>query len=227
MHILIVEDDVMVSKWTAKILAEAGYLVDTAEDGEEGLRLGAAGGYDLALIDVQLPIRSGISVVHGIRRSGQTMPIIIMTGRADDDDIVRGLDVGADDYLVKPVPNEVLKARVRAALRRGGSLRNEQLVVGDLVLDRLARVVAGRGVALELTPREFSLLEHFMLRPGEVVTRSDLLERVWGMRFDPGSNVIDATMNRLRGKLRDVVHSPLLRTVRGVGFVLATVDASA
>ncbi len=211
----------MVARWTERILVEAGYVVERAGDGEDGLRVGCAGGFDLALVDIQLPLRNGVSVVGGLRKAGQTMPIIIMTGRADDDDIVRGLDAGADDYIVKPVSADVLKARVRAALRRGGALRSERLVSGLLVLDRLARRVSANGVEIALTPREFSLLEHFMLRPDEVVSRSELLERVWGLNFDPGSNVIDATMNRLRSKLREAVTSPALRTVRGVGFVLS------
>jgi DNA-binding response OmpR family regulator len=222
MRILIVEDDLQVARWTVRMLGEAGYQIDAADNGDDGLRLGASGDYDLALIDLELPMRGGIAVVEGIRAAGRTLPLIIMTGRGQDDDVVRGLDAGADDYLVKPVANAVLRARVRAALRRGGAQRSEQLVVGALTLDRLSRRIEGNGAELDLTPREYSLLEHFMLRPDEVVTRSDLLERVWGIRFDPGSNVINATMNRLRAKLRAAIGAPDLRTVRGVGFVLST-----
>ncbi|MEP6998959.1 MAG: response regulator transcription factor [bacterium] len=224
LHILIVEDEPIVAKWMSKVLTEAGHRVKTTGNGDEGVHLGAAGGFDLALIDVQLPGRNGVAVVMGIRHAGQTMPIIIMTGRAGDDDIVRALDAGADDYLLKPVSNEILTASVRAALRRGGAVRSERIVVGQMTLERKTRQVTCSGRALALTPQEVLLVEHFMLRPGQVVSRADLLANVWGMNFDPASNMIDAAMNRLRAKLNARACTPRLATVRGVGFVL-DVDA--
>ena len=210
----------MLARLVERALGEAGYAVDVTPTAEEGRQLATAVDYDAILLDLELPDRNGLDVVRELRRSGRDMPVLIMTGRDDEHDIVRGLDAGADDYLLKPVGNEVLKARLRAAIRRGGAGRVEQLTMGPLVLNRLTRQVMGDGREIALTPKEFAMLEHLLLHADEVVSRSDLLEHVWNMRFDPGSNVVDAHIARLRQKLRAIVEQPEIRTARGVGFVI-------
>jgi DNA-binding response OmpR family regulator len=218
MHVLVIEDDAMVARVVARALETAGYTVDATASANDGLTRASTGSYDAILLDLELPDRDGLDVLRELRSSGLTTPILIMTGRDDDEHVVRGLDAGADDYLLKPVSTDVLKARVRAAIRRGGSGQPDQLVLGDLVVDRLGRQVTGAGAAIALTPKEFSMLEFLLLRAVQVVPRSELLEHVWHMRFDPGSNVVDAHVARLRQKLRQAIELPEIKTVRGVGF---------
>ncbi|MGZ8378531.1 MAG: response regulator transcription factor [Gemmatirosa sp.] len=225
MRVLIIEDDRVLARLVERALGEAGYAVDVTRSAEEGRDRAMTSTYDAVLLDLELPDRNGLEVVRSLRREGHDVPVLIMTGRDDDQDIVRGLDAGADDYLLKPVSPEVLKARLRAAVRRGGSARaRDQLVVGELALNRLARTVHGAGHGISLTPKEFAMLEHLMLRVEEVISRSELLEHVWNMKFDPGSNVVDAHVARLRQKLRGVTR-PEIRTSRGVGFVLTMREA--
>ena len=220
MRVLVIDDDAMVSHWVAKVLREADHDVDVAATAGEGHRVAHSVSYDLALVDLDLPDGSGLSVIHDLRRAGKTMPIIVMTGRADDDGVVAGLNAGADDYLVKPVSTDVLRARVRAALRRGGAIKLDELVLGELAMDRVQHIVRAAGAVLTLSPKEYKLLEYFMLRPEQMVPRTDLLEQVWGMRFDTFTNVVDTTVSRLRQKLTGAVGTPRLRTARGVGYVL-------
>ncbi len=227
MRVLVIEDETAVAGWVERLLGEAGHTVEVAHTGEEGQRLALAGDYALAIVDLALPGRSGLAVIHALRREGRTIPVIVMTGRAEDEALVAALDAGADDYVVKPVPGTVLLARVRAALRRGGSGRPEELVVGTLVLDRLARRVTASGRELDLAPRELTLLEYLMLRPDEVVTRAELLERVWGTRFETGTNLVDVAVSRLRRKLASVPGSPGVRGVRGRGYRLVAAGAPA
>jgi DNA-binding response OmpR family regulator len=224
MRVLIVEDDAMLARLVERMLAEAGYAVDVTRSAEEGSHLALTVEYDAILLDLELPDRNGLDVVRTLRREGRDTPVLIMTGHDEEEIIVRGLDAGADDYLLKPVSSEVLKARLRAALRRGGSGRTEQLVLGDLVLNRLARQVLAAGKEVSLTPKEFSMLEHLLLNAESVVSRTELLEHVWNMRFDPGSNVVDAHVARLRQKLRSAIERPEIRTARGVGFVITMAD---
>jgi DNA-binding response OmpR family regulator len=221
MHVLVIEDDAMVARVVARALETAGYTVDATASANDGLTRASTGSYDAILLDLELPDRDGLDVLRELRSSGLTTPILIMTGRDDDEHVVRGLDAGADDYLLKPVSTDVLKARVRAAIRRGGSGQPDQLVLGDLVVDRLGRQVTGAGATIALTPKEFSMLEFLLLRAEQVVPRSELLEHVWHMRFDPGSNVVDAHVARLRQKLRQAIELPEIKTVRGVGFTLS------
>jgi DNA-binding response OmpR family regulator len=221
MHVLVIEDDAMVARVVARALETAGYTVDATASANDGLTRASTGSYDAILLDLELPDRDGLDVLRELRGSGLTTPILIMTGRDDDEHVVRGLDAGADDYLLKPVSTDVLKARVRAAIRRGGSGQPDQLVLGDLVVDRLGRQVTGAGATIALTPKEFSMLEFLLLRAEQVVPRSELLEHVWHMRFDPGSNVVDAHVARLRQKLRQAIELPEIKTVRGVGFTLS------
>ena len=225
MRVLVIEDDRMLARLVERMLGEAGYSVDTTRSADEGRHLATTGDYDAILLDLELPDRNGLEVVRELRREGRDTPVLIMTGRDDDEDIVRGLDAGADDYLLKPVANEVLKARLRAAVRRGSAARADQLVLGELQLNRLTRQVFGQlgGTPREvaLTPKEFAMLEHLLLHAEQVVSRSELLEHVWNMKFDPGSNVVDAHVARLRAKLRTAIATPEIRTVRGVGFMLS------
>ena len=255
MRVLLIEDDQLLARLVERSLGEAGFAVEHTGSATDGCARAASSDYDVVLLDLGLPDRPGLEVVRALRRAGRTMPIVILTGRDEEADIVRGLDAGADDYLLQPVTAAVLQARVRAAVRRGGATRRERLVLGPLVLHRLTRQVhvapgattegataeatGGAGAAaqevsaegapgeappgaveLPLTPKEFAMLEHFLLHAEEVVPRSELLERVWNMHFDPGSNVVDAHVARLRQKLRAATARPELRTVRGVGFVL-------
>src|SRR5688500_11266510 len=161
-----------------------------------------------------------------MRRENRLTPTLILTGRATKEDIVRGLDVGADDYLTKPFELDELKARMRALVRRGGGeRRSEQLAIGGVVLDRRKRLASVEGVPIRMTPKEFALLEYLMMKMDEVVTRSELLEKVWDFHFDPGSNVVDVHVARLRAKLRLASAGVSLETVRGIGFVLAARNA--
>lgn len=220
-RVLVVDDDAMVAQWAEKVLGEIGFHVDVAHTADEGRALGLTVNYDLALIDLDLPDRNGLGIVYALRRAKRHYPIMIMTGNSEDDVLVSGLDAGADDYLVKPVSNAVLKARVRAALRRGGATVSDSLVCGNVALERLSRRVRVGDAEPAFTAREFSLLEYFLSRPGEISGRADLLERVWKMRFDTATNVVDATICRLRQKLLAAGATAVLHTVRGRGYRLS------
>lgn len=228
MRVLAVDDDRNLRSWIQKVLGEAGYQVDAAETAEEARALGLSVAYDVVLVDLDLPDRSGLSVIYALRRAGRQCPIVIMTGNDDEDVIVSGLDAGADDYLVKPVPNGVLRARIRAVMRRASSnaLANDSIVCGNISLQRSTRRLRIGDGEPSLTTREFSLLEHFLARPDDVISRSDLLERVWKMRFDTATNVVDATLCRLRAKLTAAGATATLVTVRGRGYVLTSPSLS-
>jgi two-component system OmpR family response regulator len=182
--------------------------------------------YDLLILDVMLPSRNGIDIVRALRREGTPVPILLLTARDSSEDVVRGLDAGADDYLTKPFRFEVLLARVRALIRRGGAKRSETLRYADLALDRIQHTATRGTRELRLTAKEFQLLEYFLLHPGEVVRRTHLLEKVWDLRFDPMSNVVDVHVAKLRQKLREGGEPPLVHTMRGVGYVLSEDEPS-
>ncbi len=224
MKILVVEDDRKVAGFIEQGLREEGYAVDLAADGDAATMLAHVNEYDLLVLDVMLPKKTGLQVAAELRREGSKTPILMLTARDATEDVVRGLDAGADDYLTKPFKFEELLARVRALVRRGGASRTEVLSYGPVELDRLKHTVKVHGKRLDLTPKEFQLLEHFMLRPEDVVRRTELLEKVWDMRFDPESNVVDVHVGNLRRKLRDAAGVDVIHTVRGVGFRLATPD---
>ena len=183
--------------------------------------------YDGIILDLELGDRHGFEILQELRGAGKRTPVLLYTGNEDSQAIVRGLDAGADGYVVKPVSNEELKARVRSLLRRGPASRaSEQLVVGELRLNRLTRRVARGNIEIELTPMELRLLEHLMLRAGQVVTRAELHDKVWDMHFDPSSNLVDAHVARLRKKISSA-SSVSLTTRRGMGFVLTAVEPDA
>jgi DNA-binding response OmpR family regulator len=219
MRILVVEDDRKVASFLEKGLREEGYAVDVAHDGGDGSLKANVYDYDLAILDVMLPGKSGYEIVRDLRRSEKPLPVLLLTARDSKEDIVRGLDAGADDYLTKPFSFDELLARVRALLRRGGASRQERLLYGDVELDRLKHTAIRAGQDLDLTPKEFQLLEYFLVRPEEVVRRTELLEKVWDLHFDPMSNVVDVHVGNLRKKLRSQ-GDPLIHTVRGVGYIL-------
>jgi DNA-binding response OmpR family regulator len=225
MKILVVEDDRKVAGFIEQGLREEGYAVDVAPDGDEATMLAHVYDYDVIILDVMLPKKTGLHVANELRREGRGTPILMLTARDTTEDVVRGLDAGADDYLTKPFKFDELLARVRALARRGGASRTELLSYGPVELDRLKHKVRVRGKTLDLSPKEFHLLEHFMLRPEQVVRRTELLEKVWDMHFDPESNVVDVHVGNLRRKLRRAAEMELIHTVRGVGFRLQRPDA--
>jgi len=218
--VLLVEDDRKVAGFIEQGLKEEGYVVDIASDGAEATMLAHVYQYDVILLDVVLPKKSGFQVAQELRREGRNTPILMLTSRDAVEDIVRGLDAGADDYLSKPFRFDELLARVRALLRRGGAERLEVLRYGPITLDRLRHHATADDRPLELTNKEFQLLEHFLLHSEEVVRRTQLLEKVWDMHFDPESNVVDVHVGNLRRKLQTTCGRQLIQTVRGVGFSL-------
>ncbi len=221
MRILVVEDDRKVASFVEQGLREDGYSVDVAHDGTDGSMKAHVHDYDLIILDIMLPGKTGYEVLTELRRGEASVPILLLTARDAAEDIVRGLDAGADDYLTKPFSFEVLLARVRALVRRGGARRLERLRYDDVEMDRIQHT-ARRGTRdLKLTAKEFQLLEYFLLHPEEVVRRTNLLEKVWDLHFDPMSNVVDVHVAKLRQKLRKGNSPPLIHTVRGVGYVLS------
>jgi len=228
MRILIVDDDRAILKLMTRVLGDEAYAIDTAATGEEARTLALVHDYDGIILDLQLGDRHGFEILQELRRSGRRTPVLLYSGRADSESIVRGLDAGADDYVVKPVSNEELRARVRTLIRRGsgGARVSEQVSVGNLTLNRLTRRVTASARDVSLTAMELKLLEHLMLRANETVTRSELHDKVWDMHFDPSSNVIDAHIARLRKKLQQAGSTASIVTRRGVGFVLTPADPS-
>ncbi len=220
MRVLLVEDDRTMSLLARRLLEEEGFAVDTAETAENGRVLAMVNDYDAIVLDLMLPDGNGVPVIQELRRAGRDVPVVVLTGTADKSATVRALDAGADDYLTKPFVFDEFKARMRALVRRGGARRTEQVTVGNVLLNRLAHTVRVNGAALTLAPRELRLLEHLLLRSGVVVTRSELLDKVWDMNFDPGSNVVDVNVARLRKKLGAAGASVEIVARRGLGFVL-------
>lgn len=220
MKILLVEDDTKTSAYLHKGLAEQGFAVDTAADGEEGLHMARTGEYDAIVLDIMLPKRDGLSVLSELRRAGRQTPVIMLTARDHVHDRVRGLEAGADDYLVKPFSFTELLARVRSLLRRGPVRQPETLRIADLEMDLIRRHASRGGKRLDLTPKEFSLLSLLARHAGDVVSRTVIAEEVWDMNFDGDSNVVDVHVRRLRVKLDEPFERKLIHTVRGAGYVL-------
>jgi len=221
MRLLLIEDDAEAARYLAKGLQESGYAVDIAADGREGLFQGTEGGYDLIIADRNLPSIDGLTIVQMLRKQGKKVPVLILSALGSVDDRIDGLRAGGDDYLTKPFAFGELLARIEALLRRGmGGAVVTKLTVGDLELDLLGRTVTRAGKRIELTAKEFQLLEYLMRRQGQVVTRTMLLEGVWDLHFDPQTNVIDVHISRLRSKIDKGFAHPLLHTVRGAGYVI-------
>jgi two-component system OmpR family response regulator len=225
MRILIVEDDAEAASYLMRGLAESDHLAELAQDGLAGLHRAREGRFDLVIMDRMLPKLDGLSVIEELRRHDSDVPILILSALPDTDERVRGLRAGGDDYLVKPFAFSELLALIDAlGRRREAGLVEKRLVVGDLHLDRLKRTVKRRGKKIHLQPREFRLLEYLMMHADQIVTRTMLLENVWGYHFDPQTNIIDVHISRLRAKLDKDFSPPLLHTVRGAGYTLHRPD---
>lgn len=220
MKILIVEDEQKTGDYLKQGLSEAGFMVDLERDGLDGMHLAMTDDYDLVVLDVMLPGINGWQVLQRIRQVGKNMPVLFLTSRDQIEDRVKGLELGADDYLVKPFAFSELLARVRTLLRRGKSKEPELLQAADLELDIIRRKVTRAGKRIDLTAKEFALLELLLRRQGEVLPRSLIASQVWDMNFDSDTNVIEVAMRRLRAKIDDDFEPKLIRTLRGMGYVL-------
>jgi len=221
MRLLLVEDDARIARFIAKGLREQAYAVDVVASGEEALYLAAINTYDLAVLDVMIPAPDGYAVCRELRKSGQRMPVLMLTARDAVEDRVTGLDSGADDYLTKPFEFRELLARLRALLRRTGGLQAAELVVADLVVDTLGQNVSRGGKNIPLTTKEYALLEFLARNAERVVGRAEIAEHVWDEEFDPFSNLIEVYVNRVRRKVDSGSAKPLLHTRRGSGYVLS------
>jgi len=218
MRILVVEDERRITAFIKRGLEEEHYAVNVAYDGEEALDWAAVANYDLIVLDVLLPKKDGIEVCRELRAQGNKVPILMLTARDAIEDRVQGLDSGADDYLVKPFAFQELLARIRALLRRSGEIKTPRLQVGDLVLDTLTHRATRGGQVIELTAREYALLEFLMRHPGQVLSRTQIAEHVWNYDFFTTSNVVDVYIRYLRRKIDKGFEVKLLQTVRGVGY---------
>ena len=221
MRILLVEDDVKIASFIIKGLKAAGYAVDHAPDGEEGLNLALTEPYDTAVIDLMLPRRSGLALIKEMRAEKVNTPVLILSARGSVEDRVKGLETGGDDYLTKPFAFSELLARVQALIRRAGGLADPiRLTLGDLSLNILTREVTRGEKQIDLQPREFSLLEYLMRNAGRIVSKTMIMEHVWDYHFDPQTNVVEARISRLRDKIDRGFENKFIHTVRGVGYVL-------
>jgi len=220
MHVLIVEDEEKIAPFIRRGLMEHGFVVDVAKDGEEGLEYARTRKVDLIILDVVLPKRDGWSIVAELRRANVHTPVLFLTARDSVQDRVKGFELGADDYLIKPFHFSELLARVRSLLRRSPEQREETIEVGDLRIEpRRYRVTRGDAL-LNLTPKEFSLLLYMAHSAGQVVSRTEIVEQVWDINFETGTNVVDVMMRRLRAKVDDPFEKKLIQTIRGIGYVL-------
>jgi heavy metal response regulator len=221
MRILIIEDDKGVSRFIKKGLSEEGFGVDAVFDGEEGLYMASTDVYDLIILDIMLPELNGFEVIKGIRKKGVSVPVLFLTAKNEKEDIVHGLGLGADDYLVKPFAFAELLARIKAVLRRGQKdVEMSRLCVGDLTLNLIDRTVSRSGKNIELSAKEFALLEYLMRNAGQALTRTMILDKIWGYDFDTSSNIIDVHINKLRSKIDKGFDSRLIHTLKGVGYVV-------
>ncbi len=220
MKILIVEDEAKTGDYLKQGLAEAGFTADLVRNGLDGMHEGLSGEFDLLILDVNLPGLDGWQVLKALRAAGRDFPVLFLTARDQVEDRVKGLELGADDYLVKPFAFSELLARVRTLLRRGRAREATSLGLADLELDVLKRRASRAGQRIDLTAKEFALLELFLRRQGEVLSRSFIASQVWDMNFDSDTNVIDVAVRRLRAKLDDDFSPKLIHTLRGMGYVM-------
>lgn len=220
MNVLIIEDDHKIAAFLKKGLKEQGFVVELCHDGDEGYEIASKGSHDVILLDIMLPGRDGLSILKGLRREKNTVPVILLTARSGLDERVEGLNLGADDYMPKPFYMEELLARIKAVSRRSSGEQLSVIHQGDIRLNLIKREVKRGDEVLELTTREFNLLELLMRSPGRVYSRTQMLEHVWGYDFDPQTNVVDVYIRRVRGKI-DLPDEPsLIEAVRGVGYKL-------
>jgi len=220
MRVLLVEDDSRIANFVAKGLRENAYAVDIAEDGEEAAYMASINPYDLFVLDVNLPRKDGFEVCHELRENGNTKPVLMLTARDAIDDRISGLDIGADDYLTKPFEFRELLARLRALSRRQSEFRPPKIVIADLEVDTISQTVRRAGQPIDLTAKEYSLIEFLAMNKGRVVGREEISEHVWDETFDPFSNLIEVYIKRLRKKLDENFEKQLIHTRRGVGYIL-------
>ncbi len=220
MRILLVEDEMKVARFIRRGLETEGYAVDVASDGSTGEQKALNGQYDLLILDVLLPRKNGFEILSTIRQDGFKSPVLMLTARSATEDIIRGLDKGADDYLTKPFSFDELLARVRSLLRRGQQSKTV-LRFSDIELDTVSRRATRRGKRIDLTTREYALLEFLMRNSGRVITRNQLAKEVWGLDFDPGTNIVDVYINHLRKKIDVGFENKLIRTERGKGYLFS------
>jgi len=224
MKILVVEDEKKVAGFIKRGLEEDGYQVTVTHDGAEGLKLALEGDFSLAILDVMLPKKDGLAIVRELREAGKSLPVLMLTAKAATEDVVSGLDAGSDDYLTKPFAFAELTARVRALLRREGRDRGAEIVFADLRLDPVSHKVWRGKTEIELTAKEYGLLEYFMRNPNQVLTRTMIADHVWDYTFDSFTNIIDVYVNYLRKKIDRDADKKLIHTVRGVGYILKEED---
>ena len=224
MRVLLVEDDPRIARFVSQALREQSYAVDLTADGEDALYKASINDYDAVILDIMIPGRDGFEVCRELRAEGLTVPIVMLTARDSVQDRITGLDTGADDYLTKPFEVSELLARLRALLRRGHVIRPATITIADLVIDTRAHRVTREGRNIELTAKEYALLEYMARERGRVLTRAEIAEHVWDENFDPLSNLIDVNINRLRRKIDDHFSPPLIHTRRGEGYMLAAPD---
>ena len=220
MRLLLAEDNHELAHWLEKALVQGGFAVDCVSDGRAADHLLQGERYAVAILDIGMPGFDGLEVVQRLRKRGQTLPVLFLTARDQVEDRVKGLELGADDYLVKPFAFSELLARVRTLLRRGRVREAEMLVLADLELDVLKRRATRAGKRIDLTAKEFALLELFLRRPGEVLSRSFIASQVWDMNFDSDTNVVEVAIRRLRAKIDDDFTPKLIHTLRGMGYVM-------
>ncbi|WGV27350.1 response regulator transcription factor [Halotia branconii] len=218
MNVLFVEDEAKIANFVRAGLKEQGFVVDYCDNGDEGYLRALDNEYDAIILDIMVPGKDGLSILKQLRREGRNAPVILLTARNELDDRLEGLNLGADDYIAKPFFVEELAARIHAVVRRSVGERQNLLAVGPIKLDRIAREVTCNQKAIELTSREFNLLEYLMRSPGRVFTRTQILEHIWGYDFNPNTNVVDVCIQRIRKKIDPINEVSWIESIRGVGY---------